>query len=108
MDTAIELIVSWIQRNLKNPKLYAVLAVLLIIVAIAFPYIDANFLSYNRIEKRVSILQSLSAIDMEKNIPTSSFAGRIYCNHFRNRETARVVNFKCNLFGANRKQYPIV
>ena len=77
MDTAIELIVSWIQRNLKNPKLYAVLAVLLIIIAIAFPYIDANFLSYNRIEKRVSILQSLSAIDMEKNIPTSSFAGRI-------------------------------
>lgn len=66
MDTAIELIVSWIQKNLKNPKLYAVLAVLLIIVAIAFPYIDANFLSYNRIEKRVSILQSLSAIDMEK------------------------------------------
>ena len=77
MDTAIELIVSWIQRNLKNPKLYAVLAVLLIIVAIAIPYIGANFLSYNRIEKRVSILQSLSAIDMEKNIPTSSFAGRI-------------------------------
>ena len=66
MDKAIELIVSWIQKNLKNPKLYAVFAALLIIVAIVFPYIDANFFFYNRIEKRVSILQSLSEIDMEK------------------------------------------
>ena len=66
MDKAIELIVSWIQKNLKNPKLYAVLAALLIIVAIVFPYIDANFFFYNRIEERVSILQSLSEIDREK------------------------------------------
>lgn len=66
MDKAIELIVSWIQKNLKNPKLYAALAVLIIVIAIVFPYIDANFFFYNRIEKRVSILQSLSEIDMEK------------------------------------------
>ena len=66
MDKAIELIVFWIQKKLKNPKLYALFAALLIIVAIVFPYIDANFFFYNRIEKRVSILQSLSEIDMEK------------------------------------------
>ena len=66
MDKAIELIVSWIQKNLKNPKLYAALAVLIIVIAIVFPYIDANFFFYNRIEKRVSILQSLSEIDMKK------------------------------------------
>ena len=66
MDKAIELIVLWIQKNLKNPKLYAAFAVVLIIVAIVFPYIDANFFFYNRIEKRVSILQSLSEIDMDK------------------------------------------
>ena len=36
MDKAIKLIVSWIQKNLKNPKLYAVFAALLIIVAIVF------------------------------------------------------------------------
>lgn len=77
MDKAIELIVSWIQKNLKNPKLYAVLAVLIIVIAIVFPYIDANFFFYNRIEKRVSILQSLSEIDMEKSIPIPSVAGRI-------------------------------
>ena len=66
MDKAIELIVSWIQKNLKNPKLYTVFAALLIIVTIVFPYIDANFFFYNRIEKRVSILQSISEIDIEK------------------------------------------
>lgn len=48
MDKAIELIVSWIQKNLKNPKLYAALAVLIIVIAIVFPYIDANFFFYNR------------------------------------------------------------
>lgn len=66
MDKAIELIVFWIQKNLKNPKLYALFVVLLIIVAIVFPYIDANFFFYDRIEKRVGILQSLSEIDMDK------------------------------------------
>ncbi|MGN0357557.1 MAG: hypothetical protein ACI4E0_07070 [Blautia sp.] len=66
MDKVVELIVSWIQKNLKNPKLYAILAVLIIIIALIFPYIDANFFFYNRIEKRVSILQNLSEIDMEK------------------------------------------
>lgn len=66
MDKAIELIVSWIQRNLKNPKLYAIFAVIIVVIALVFPYVDANFFFYNRIEKRVSILQSLSEIDKEK------------------------------------------
>lgn len=66
MDKAIELIVSWIHKNLKNPKLYAMLVILIIITAIIFPYIDANFFLYNRIEKRVDILQSLSDIDTGK------------------------------------------
>lgn len=66
MDKAIELIVSWIQRNLKNPKLYAILAVIIAVIALVFPYVDANFFFYNRIEKRVDILQSLSEIDFEK------------------------------------------
>ncbi len=66
MDKAVELIVSWIQKNFKNPKLYATFAVLIILIALIFPYIDANLFFFNRIEKRVSILQSLSEIDMEK------------------------------------------
>lgn len=66
MDKAIELIVSWIQKNFKNPKLYVALAVFILVIAIIFPYIDANFFYYSRIEKRVSILQNLSEIDIEK------------------------------------------
>ncbi len=66
MDKAIELIVSWIQKNIKNPKLYVGLVASIILIAIIFPYIDANFFFYNRIEKRVSILQSLSEIDTEE------------------------------------------
>lgn len=66
MDKVLELIVSWIQKNFKNPKFYAILAIIIVLIALIFPYIDANFFFYNRIEKRVSILQSLSEIDMEK------------------------------------------
>ena len=66
MDKAIELIVSWIQKNLKNPKLYAIFAAVIVVIALVFPYVDANFFFYNRIGKRVDILQSLSEIDMEK------------------------------------------
>ena len=66
MDKAIELVVSWIQKNLKNPKFYAVIVALVIIMVLVFPYIDANFFFYNRIEKRIIILQSLSEIDIEK------------------------------------------
>ena len=66
MDKAIDLIISWIQKNLKNPKFYAAIAVLVIIMSLIFPYIDANFFFYNRIEKRIDILQSLSEIDTEQ------------------------------------------
>jgi len=66
MDAAIELIIKGLQKNLKNPKLYAVFAVLIIILVLVLPYIDANFFFYGRIEKRVSILQSLSEVDIEK------------------------------------------
>lgn len=65
MDKAVELIVIWMQKNFRNPKLYAVLVVLIIVGAYIFPYIDANFLFYNRIEKRVDILRELSEIDLE-------------------------------------------
>lgn len=66
MDKTIELIVSWIQKNLKNPKLYVTLVIFILVIAIIFPYIDANFFYYSRIEKRVSILQNLSEINIEK------------------------------------------
>ena len=66
MDKAIELIVVWIQKNLKNPRLYAGIIVLVLVLALVFPYIDANFLFYSRIEKRIAILESVVGIDTEK------------------------------------------
>jgi hypothetical protein len=65
MDKAIEIITSWIQRNFKNPKLYAIFAAVIVVIALIFPYVDANFFYY-RVEKRIDILQSLSEIDMDK------------------------------------------
>lgn len=78
MDTAIELIVCWVEKNLKNPKLYLLIAVSIIILVLVFPYIDANFFFYNRIEKRIGILQSLSELDMEK-ISQSYDLQKEYC-----------------------------
>lgn len=61
-----EKIFEIIKNNLKNPKLYIVILVMAVIVIIIFPYIDANFLLYNRVEKRITILQDFSEIDYEK------------------------------------------
>ncbi len=66
MDKVIELVVLWIQKNLKNPRLYAALLVVGVALVLVFPYIDANFLFYNRIEKRIDILQSIVQIDPGK------------------------------------------
>lgn len=66
MDKVIELVISWIRKKLKNPKFYAVIAALVIVVFLIFPYIDANFFFYNRIEKRIDILQGLSEIDIDR------------------------------------------
>lgn len=52
-----------IKTNLKNPKFYIVLIVLIFIVVLLFPYIDANFFYYNRVEKRIEILNKISQLD---------------------------------------------
>lgn len=61
-----------ISKNLKNPKFYAVVLVLIFVLLLLFPYIDANFFYYNRVEKRVNILKEFSEIDYEalKDNPT--------------------------------------
>lgn len=37
-----------------------------VVIALVFPYVDANFFFYSRIGKRIDILQNLSEIDIEK------------------------------------------
>lgn len=59
-----DLIVNLIKNNLKNPKLYIGLFALLLVVLLLFPYIDANFFYYERVEKRVSILKDVTEINI--------------------------------------------
>jgi hypothetical protein len=55
-----------IKENLKNPILYVIIIVLLITVLFLFPYIDANFFYYNRVDNRIDILTKMTELDMEK------------------------------------------
>ena len=48
----------------KNFKIIAWIFIILIILAIVFyPIIDANFLYYNRTNKRIEIIQKITSID---------------------------------------------
>lgn len=62
----VEKIFDLIKENLKNPKLYIILFIVLIIILLLFPYIDANFFYYNRVEKRVAILKEVLEIEQGK------------------------------------------
>lgn len=55
-----------LKTNLKNPKLYVGLFIILIVGVLLFPYIDANWLYYGRVEKRIKILDQISKLDKEK------------------------------------------
>lgn len=62
----VEKVFELVKANLKNPKLYVVLFVLIVVALILFPYIDANYFYYNRVEKRINILYKVNELDMEK------------------------------------------
>lgn len=52
-----------LKNNLKNPKLYVVVFSVLVIGLLLFPYIDANYFYYGRVERRIEILEKISKID---------------------------------------------
>ena len=62
----IEKIFDIIKNNFKNPKLYVFLLVILLTVLVLFPYIDANFFYYNRVNDRIDILTKVSEINVEQ------------------------------------------
>ena len=64
--SVVEKIFEIIKNNLKNPKLYVAFVVMILIILLLFPYIDANFFYYNRVEKRITILQEFSQIHVEQ------------------------------------------
>ena len=55
-----------VKHNLKNPRLYILVIVVLILFLLLFPDLDANVFYYNRVNSRIEILQQMSQIDVEK------------------------------------------
>lgn len=62
----VEKIFDLIKDNLKNPKLYISLLVVLLVTLVLLPYIDANFFYYDRVDNRIDILSKVVDIDVEK------------------------------------------
>ncbi len=68
-----EKLLEWVEKIATGEKrrwFFAALITIAILVIIVFPYIDANFLYYNRIEKRIdnlSDLVSLTNTPLEEN-----------------------------------------
>lgn len=61
-----EKIFELIKTNFKNPKLYIGLFAILVIGLLLFPYIDANYFYYSRVEKRINILDKVTQIDKDE------------------------------------------
>lgn len=61
-----EKIFDIVKNNLKNPKFYGFILIAIVVLLLLFPYIDANYFYYNRVEKRIKILKSISEIDESK------------------------------------------
>ena len=59
-------VVEWIKRNYKKPKLWITVLVLLIVFFWIMPYVDSNLWYYDRMEKRVQILEQIASLDMSK------------------------------------------
>lgn len=59
----LELIVDFLKRNYKKPKLWFAILGILVFIILIFPYIDSNTFYYTRMEKRISILEHLTQLD---------------------------------------------
>lgn len=59
----LELIVDFLKRNYKKPKLWFGILGILVFIILIFPYIDSNTFYYTRMEKRISILEHLTQLD---------------------------------------------
>lgn len=59
----LELIVDFLKRNYKKPKLWFGILGILVFIILIFPYIDSNTFYYTRMEKRISILEQLTQLD---------------------------------------------
>ena len=62
----IRTFLEWIKRNYKKPKVWIIIALFTVFLFWLIPYIDSYFFYYDRMEKRISILQQFTELDQEK------------------------------------------
>lgn len=62
----IVMLINWIKGNYKKPKLWILAILLVVFMYGVIPYIDSYFFYYDRMEKRISILQQMTELDSEK------------------------------------------
>lgn len=58
----IEKLFDAIIKNLKNPRLYITILAFIVFALLLFPYLDANFLYYSRVNNRIDILAKANNI----------------------------------------------
>lgn len=64
MNDILELIKSFAKKNIK--VFLATIIVIFILLLVLLPYIDANFLIFNRLSQRIDILDKVSRLDYEE------------------------------------------
>lgn len=62
----VDELLSFFKGNYKKPKLWIGLSIFILVFVLIFPYIDSNFFYYSRMEKRISILESVMELDEAK------------------------------------------
>ena len=87
MDKLLEVLVG-VATGKGSRMFWAILIVLVIIVVIIYPYIDANILYYGRIEKRIDNLQKLVELT-EKPLEENEELTEEYVSILDEMETAR-------------------
>ncbi len=55
-----------VSNNLKNPRLYIVILLVILVFLLLFPYIDANYFYYHRVNNRIEIVTKMMSIDKDK------------------------------------------
>lgn len=65
MDSLIKKLFE-IATGKKAKIFWAVFLTIIVILLVLYPYIDANFLVFNRINKRIDILERVTQLDLDK------------------------------------------
>lgn len=60
-------LISEFFEKIKNKKVFAwIMIILLIVVIILYPIIDANFLYYERTQKRIDIIENITKLNINE------------------------------------------